>query len=143
MIGAEPGALARLHARAFDGRGRGWSAGEFAELLASPLTCLCARPHGFALARVVVDEAELLTLATDPDHRRQGIAAAILSALEDAVTLRGARRLFLEVAADNAAARALYAKAGYLETGRRSGYYTHAAGPPVDALQMEKVLSGG
>ncbi len=139
MIGAaEP--LPRLHGRAFAGQGRGWSAEEFADLLASPLTCLRAAPHGFALSRVIADEAELLTLATDPEHRRQGVAAALLTTIESDVASRGALRHFLEVAADNVGACALYARAGYVQTGRRTGYYTRPQGPPVDALLLEKAL---
>ncbi|MCQ0092052.1 GNAT family N-acetyltransferase [Roseovarius sp. M141] len=134
--------LARLHGRAFAGQGRGWRADEFADLLASPLTCLCAGPHGFALSRVIADEAELLTLATDPNHRRQGVAAALLAAVEGDVAARGAARHFLEVAADNTAARALYARAGYVPTGQRAGYYARIDGARVDALLMEKALHG-
>ncbi len=129
-----------LHARAFAGQGRGWSAAEFADLLASPLTCLHAAPHGFALARLIADEAELLTLATDPDHRRRGIAAGLLASLEVDLCLRGAARQFLEVAADNGAARALYARAGYAASGRRAGYYARPDGARVDALLMQKAL---
>ncbi|HEY9037579.1 MAG TPA: GNAT family N-acetyltransferase [Roseovarius sp.] len=134
--------LARLHGRAFAGQGRGWSAEEFADLLASPLTCLSAAPHGFALSRVIADEAELLTLATDPDHRRQGVATALLIAIEAEVAARGAARHFLEVAADNGGAHALYARAGYVQTGRRAGYYARPNGTSVDALLMEKALRG-
>ena len=132
--------MARLHGRAFAGQGRGWSADEFADLLASPLTCFCAAPHGFALSRVIADEAELLTLATDPEHRRQGVGAALLAAVEADVAARGALRHYLEVAADNIAAHALYSRAGYSQTGRRAGYYARPEGDHVDALLMEKTL---
>ena len=132
--------MARLHSRAFAGQGRGWSADEFADLLASPLTCFRAAPHGFALSRVIADEAELLTLATDPEHRRQGVGAALLAAVEADVAARGARRHYLEVAADNIAARGIYSRAGYIQTGRRAGYYARPVGGNVDALLMEKTL---
>ncbi|PVA09337.1 ribosomal-protein-alanine acetyltransferase [Pelagivirga sediminicola] len=135
--------LAGLHARAFAGQGRGWSADEFADLLASPLTCLHSAPNGFALSRLIADEAELLTLAVDPQQRRQGIAAALLAALEADLAARGAARQFLEVAADNTGARALYANAGYVETGRRAEYYARPGGDRVDALLMEKPLARG
>ena len=45
-------------------------------------------------------------------------------------------RLFLEVAADNEAAKALYAKLGFKEIGRRKGYYQRTAGPPQDAINL-------
>jgi ribosomal-protein-alanine N-acetyltransferase len=129
-----------LHARAFSGQGRGWSAEEFADLIASPLCCLRAGPHGFALARVIADEAELLTLATDPVHRRQGIAVDLLYQIEKAAMKRGAVCQFLEVAADNVAARALYARPGYMQIGHRTGYYARPSCVPVDALVLSKAL---
>jgi ribosomal-protein-alanine N-acetyltransferase len=48
----------------------------------------------------------------------------------------GAERMFLEVAEDNAAARALYARAGFAEAGRRRGYYARPDGPAADALVL-------
>lgn len=133
-------ALARLHARAFAPTGRGWSAAEFSYLIDAPHCHLAHETHGFALARVIAGEAELLTLATDPDHRREGIAARLLTQVERRVAEAGAERQFLEVAQDNPAARALYARAGYAETGRRAGYYARPGGTPVDALVLAKDL---
>ncbi|MDP3371055.1 MAG: ribosomal-protein-alanine acetyltransferase, partial [Brevundimonas sp.] len=49
---------------------------------------------------------------------------------------RGATRLFLEVAEDNMAALALYAGAGFVEAGRRPGYYARPHGRPRDALVL-------
>lgn len=132
--------LAQLHARAFADQGRSWSAAEFAALLAAPECCLSCEPRGFALSRVIADEAELLVLASDPAHRRQGVAMAQLRAVELAAARCGARRQFLEVAVDNAAACALYAKAGYAPIGRRAGYYARPGGVRVDALVLAKAL---
>ncbi|MFX0542213.1 GNAT family N-acetyltransferase [Roseovarius sp. S4756] len=135
-----PEILARLHARAFAPTGRGWSAAEFAYLVDAPHCCLCRAPEGFALSRVIAGEAELLTLAVDPDHRRMGIAARLLADVEAAAARMGAANQFLEVAADNPAARALYRSAGYAEVGRRAGYYARPGGTPVDALVLSKAL---
>ncbi|MGX0901483.1 ribosomal-protein-alanine N-acetyltransferase [Roseovarius sp. MBR-79] len=118
-----PEALADTHARAFAGQGRAWSAAEFAALLASPHVFVSGDARGFALGRVIADEAELLTLATDPGHRRQGHARACLCAFAAEARARGAETAFLEVAEDNAAALALYAGAGFAQTARREGYY--------------------
>ncbi|MDF1729040.1 MAG: ribosomal-protein-alanine acetyltransferase, partial [Sulfitobacter sp.] len=68
----KPADLARLHAAAFT-RERPWAAAEFAALLENRHTALLTRPHGFALTRTVAGESELLTLAVDPAHQRQGI----------------------------------------------------------------------
>lgn len=134
-----PEALAALHGAAF-APSRGWSAREFEGFLADPACLMVTRPGGFALARVTLDEAELLTIATDPDQRRQGIARSLLAELLAALPARGAETLFLEVAEDNAAARALYALAGFEEAGRRRGYYPRAAGPAADALILRRAL---
>ncbi|AKO95612.1 Acetyltransferase [Marinovum algicola DG 898] len=134
-----PEALAALHAAAF-APARGWSAAEFESFLADPACLLVARPEGFALARVTLDEAELLTIATDPARRRQGVARGLLGALFGGLAGRGAETLFLEVAEDNAAARALYAGAGFAMAGRRRGYYPRRNGAAADALILRRAL---
>ncbi len=128
-----------MHARCFTVP-RPYTAQEFADFLASDLCFLVTRPHGFALGRAVAGEAELITLAVDPDSRRQGQGAMLLDAFEAAARTRCATRAFLEVAADNTAARALYRRAGYADTGRRLGYYRAAHGA-VDAVLMAKPLT--
>lgn len=135
-----PQALSALHARAF-APARGWSAGEFAALLAAPGALLLTRPHAFVLARAVADEAEILTLATDPDQRRRGHGRALLDALAEAAAMRGARRIFLEVAEDNTAALALYAAAGYSPVARRKGYYPRPGAMAADALTLSLDLT--
>ena len=133
-----PEALATLHASAFTDQ-RPWTASEFASLLASPHTLLVTDPMGFVLGRVLASEAEILTLAVDPATRRQGRARRLL----DAFLLRSAHQAetaFLDVAADNAPARALYKAAGFAETGRRKGYFARKAGPAVDAILMTRAL---
>ena len=130
-----PEALAATHARAFARQGRGWRPDEIAGLLDQPHVLLIGNATAFALVQVVAGEAELLTIATDPDHRRKGRARDVLTdALQKAAGC-GAARMFLEVAADNAAALALYADAGFRETGRRAGYYARDTGS-VDAVTM-------
>ncbi|MFB9148494.1 GNAT family N-acetyltransferase [Roseovarius ramblicola] len=135
-----PETLAATHTRAFAGQGRNWSAVEFAALLDSPHVFVVGDARAFALGRAIADEAELLTLATDPAHRRTGLARAALAAFEAEARARGAQRGFLEVAADNAAARALYAAARWHGCACRPGYYPRADAEAVDALVMKKRL---
>ena len=135
-----PEQLAATHARAFDRGDRGWSSAEFATLLDCPGALVVGEDRAFALGRVIADEAELLTLATDPAARRQGLARAVLAAFEAQARARGATRAFLEVAADNAAARALYALAEWDIIARRSAYYARSPEPAVDALVLTKSL---
>ena len=137
-----PEELAALHAGAV-APDRGWTAAEFAGLLAAPGALLVAEPAAFVLGRVTLDEAEILMVATDPDLRRQGLARRTLARFEAAAAARGALRALLDVAEDNAPARALYAGAGYVEDGRRRGYYARPDGPAVDAVLMSKALPSG
>lgn len=134
-----PQALADLHGLAFQ-QGRGWSADEFQGLLASPHCFLVTGSHSFALGRVVAGEAELLTIATHPDHQKRGLGAKCLAAYEAKAGAFGAVRSFLEVASDNDAAIALYRKAAYQECGRRAGYYQRNNGDKVDAIVMARDL---
>lgn len=84
---------------------------------------LIAEAGGFVLARVAADEAEILSLAVAPTARRQGLGAALLAAAMAEARARGATAMFLEVAATNRPALALYARAGFREVGTRSNYY--------------------
>lgn len=131
----DPAALAHLHARCF-ARPRPWSEAEFTAMLGTRGTFLLARQSGFLLGRALAGEAELLTLAVDPDARRAGTGRALTAEFADTARAAGATDAFLEVAADNAAARALYAAQGWLEAGLRRGYY----GPGADAVVMRLAL---
>jgi len=135
-----PEALAALHAAAFTDTPRPWSAAELAGLLAEPNLLLAAEPDGFGLVRLAGPEAELLTLAVAPAARRRGVASRLLERLCGEAAALGAGEMLLEVAVPNAAARALYHRAGFVEVGRRPRYYRRAAGPPVDALVLRRPL---
>jgi [ribosomal protein S18]-alanine N-acetyltransferase len=130
--------LAATHARAMPHRP--WTANAFARLLDSAGVFLIGDARCFALGRVAADEAELLTLACDPDHRRQGLARAALTAFEGTALAKDARTAFLEVAADNHAAITLYSNAGWENAGRRKGYYSTCSGQ-VDAIVMRRDLT--
>ena len=134
-----PEALAALHARAFT-MPPPWSAAAFRGLLESEGVFLCTAASGFALGRAVAGEAELLTIAVEPAARGQGTGRALLDAFEAEAAARGAATAFLEVAADNGAALALYDRAGYRETARRRGYYRGLEGP-VDAAILARDLT--
>ena len=86
--------------------------------------------------RVVADEAEILTLAVHPEARGRGQGARLVAEGVAAAGARGAYRIFLEVADDNASARAVYARAGFVEAGRRTAYYSRPDGSRADALLL-------
>lgn len=135
---------ARLHALAF---AHGWSALDFEGLIAAPAAfgdaALDGRSGallGFVLSRGAAGEAEVLTVAVDPAHRRRGIARRLLARHLDRLAAAGIGTLFLEVEAANAAARALYAATGFAEVGRRDAYYRAADGTRAAALILRRAL---
>lgn len=132
-----PAVLAELHRSCFAAP---WSETEFAALLGQPGVVAAAEAEGFILIRVAADEAEILTLAVRPDARRRGLGRRLVEAGARAAAGRGAARLFLEVAEDNVAARALYGAAGFVEAGRRRAYYPRPEGPAADALILARAL---
>jgi ribosomal-protein-alanine N-acetyltransferase len=138
-----------LHGAAFMLIGeRGWTGQEIAGLIALPgvsgLLLICSDTAiGMALCRVAADEAELLTIAVDVGHRRQGAGRALLAAVIAHVQAEGATALFLEVGADNPAARSLYEQNGFRTVGRRAAYYQRGDGPAADALVMRRDVRPG
>ena len=93
---------------------------------------------GFAVAAVVADQAELESIAVDPERRRLGVGGALSGAVILWGRRAGAREMLLEVRSANAEARALYDRLGFRETGLRRGYYSD---PPDDAVLMSVSLS--
>lgn len=131
-------AVDTLMKAAFDPRyGEAWTQGQCLGVLAMPgvwLTLAHAdeRPVGFAMARVVADEAELLLLAIEPGMRRRGVGAALLRSVIDTARARRAVRLHLEVRAGNAAI-GLYTRHGFAKVGARRDYYRGSDGKLRDA----------
>jgi ribosomal-protein-alanine N-acetyltransferase len=137
-------AVAHLHAALIDPP---WSAESVRTTLAHPATLALAAIDeksgdvaGFVILQVASDEAEILAIAVVPSLRRKGLARRLLEAAEAGAGKRGARRIHLEVAGDNEAARELYGSAGYAEAGRRAGYYRRDNGPACDALLLSRAL---
>jgi len=135
-------ALAEIHRQGF---APSWTAEEIAVLSEAPgAFALIAshehRPAGFVLCRVAADEAEVLTIATLPQFRRQGVGSALLDQALAIAAQRGARSAFLEVAVDNTAALALYVARWFREVGRRPRYYARPDGD-VAALIMKLDLN--
>ncbi|MDZ4362056.1 GNAT family N-acetyltransferase, partial [Brevundimonas sp.] len=122
--------------QAFDGptTGRAWTQADFAVLLGQPGVFVLGDTDGFVLIRVVVDEAEILTLAVRPAARRLGLGLRLIQASAALASGMGATQLLLEVAQDNLPARALYDRAGFEAAGRRPRYYARTDGAAEDAL---------
>jgi ribosomal-protein-alanine N-acetyltransferase len=93
---------------------------------------------GFAVAAEVAGEWELENIAVRSAEQRRGMANRLMGAMLSEVSRDGGVLIHLEVRESNEAARALYARWGFGEVGRRPGYYHN---PPEDAILYKKILS--
>ena len=90
---------------------------------------------GYVGSQTVMDETDMMNVAVHPDHRRKGIAEALVDALVEALKEKGSHCLTLEVRASNAPAIGLYEKLGFQQVGLRKNYYRN---PKEDALILRK-----
>jgi [ribosomal protein S18]-alanine N-acetyltransferase len=88
---------------------------------------------GFAVAGLVAPDAELESIAVSAGHQRRGVAHRLYEAMADELGRSQVRDVVLEVRESNQAARAFYTSLGFVEEGRRAGYY---ADPLEDAVLM-------
>jgi ribosomal-protein-alanine N-acetyltransferase len=145
-IGAERSAeCARIHAASF---AYPWRETDIEQLLFAPevfalgaISPSGQELAGFIISRVAADEAEILTIAVAPEHRRAGIGKALIAPHISRLSGLGVRRLFLEVDAQNGAALTLYAHFGFVQVGEREAYYRVADAAPSKALVMRLDLA--
>ena len=136
-------ACAVLHGGSF---AHGWSALDFERLIAAPSSfgdaALDGRnggPAGFVLSRGAAGEAEVLTIVVAPAWRGRGLGRRLIGRHVERLAAARIEALFLEVNEDNAPARRLYARTGFVQVGRRDNYY--AAAPdrgPAAALLLRR-----
>lgn len=122
-----------------------WSADALREELTNPpavfLVALSAdgTPVGYAGMHAVAGEGFFTNVAVHPDHRRQGVADALIQALAAYGKERNFYRLALEVRVSNAAAIRLYEKHGFVKDGIRPRFYT----APTEDAAMYSLYFGG
>ena len=117
-----------------------WSETSVASELKNPLSCWLVAEEdgvvaGYVGSQTVIDESDMMNVAVHPDHRRKGIAEALVVELVEALKMRESRCLTLEVRASNEPAKALYEKLGFTQVGLRKNYYRN---PKEDALILRK-----
>jgi tRNA threonylcarbamoyl adenosine modification protein YeaZ/ribosomal-protein-alanine acetyltransferase len=129
--------LSAIHMQSFP---HGWTAESIAASLSLPgsgalVVELAGTVYGFVQYQWVAAEAEINTICVSPNYRRQHFGHDLLQGLIDYLKTIRTQKVFLEVAADNVAARGLYDRHGFLPTGRRKGYY--AGGQDAIAMTLE------
>ena len=122
-------AITALHKASFQ---RGWGEDEVYRLLVETNViahrAMSGRTMvGFILSRLAAGEAEILSIAIAPARRGRGYARPLLDLHLRRLAGVGVRSVFLEVDEHNAAARALYRRAGFYDVGRRQSYYQTGA----------------
>ena len=137
--------LAAIHASAF---ARPWSTLEFETFLADRTILAdglflgrARQPAGFVLSRLVVDEAEILSVALERTARGRGAARLLMAQHLQGLAHAGAVRVHLEVEEGNAPAFALYRRFGFTQSGLRPGYYARPDGSRATAVSMTKELT--
>lgn len=144
---ADIDALVEIHAAGFR---RGWSADEIEELVADKTVTShvlrreslfgARRPQGFILIRTVAGQAEVLTIAVAPAARGRGHGRALMEEALRSLYRELVPEIFLEVDENNASAVSLYRSLGFVEVGRRKGYYGEEHGPGGTALILRLQL---
>ncbi|HEY6994638.1 MAG TPA: ribosomal protein S18-alanine N-acetyltransferase [Xanthobacteraceae bacterium] len=134
-------ALAALHGTAFH---RGWGESDFEQLLldrniVAHRAAAGRNVVGFVVSRLVLDEAEILSIAVAAHRRGKGLARQLLDLHLRRLAGLGARSVFLEVEEGNVPARRLYQRAGFRQVGRREGYYPAARGAAALILRRDLV----
>jgi [ribosomal protein S18]-alanine N-acetyltransferase len=140
---ADLGAVMRVMEDSFDPAfGEAWTSPQCAGLLpmAGVWLSLARRDDdviGFALGRIVANEAELLLLAVRRSAQGKGVGQMLLDRFASVAASKGAEQLHLEVRQGNHAI-SLYSRNGYREVGRRRNYYNGRDGQLFDALTLAK-----
>lgn len=130
--------LSQLHQLAFS---TVWDAPQFESLIKSGAIGWLIEDSAFLLIRCAADEAEILTLATHPKHRRQGRASQLLQHCVAQLAEAGYQHMHLEVKLSNLAAKALYEKHNFSVTATRANYYAKSDGSREDAIMMRLDLA--
>ncbi len=107
---------------------KAWTQKQFAKAFRQPaFSAFGIRNDGMLVAYVtifhVVDELEIVNIATHSSHRRNGHAYKLLSLVLQVAAQMGIKKIFLEVRPSNTPAIALYERLGFICVDARKGYY--------------------
>ncbi len=91
---------------------------------------------GYSVAAAAEGRAEIVSIAVLPEHRRAGVATALLRRTISRLRRARVQAVTLMVRTDNLHAIRFYRKLGFRSAGRRAGYYEDRS----DGLLMRKRL---
>jgi ribosomal-protein-alanine N-acetyltransferase len=114
-------------------------ANTFAALIANPDKSNA--PLGMMVWRIQHEQADIITLAIIPSHRRRGLARKLLHYALEHMKEAKVNNIFLDVENGNAPAIRLYETHDFAYVRRRRLYYRQKDGSYTDALVMSKKLS--
>lgn len=123
-----------------------WTYNNFYTSLTSHYPCWCIDdihqfPKAYCVLMPTVDDLHILNLTVSSTYRRQGYASCLLDAACQFALQEGIPNLLLEVRPSNEAAFSLYQRYGFVQIGRRRGYYVQPNGLCEDALVMQYRLN--
>jgi ribosomal-protein-alanine N-acetyltransferase len=118
-----------------------WSRGNFADAVASGYDCWTVRDAdgelaGYYLLMYALDEAHLLDVAVAGKRQRQGLGRRLLYQIGARALGQGMESILLEVRPSNERALEVYRRHGYVQIGRRKGYYPAGPAGREDAIVM-------
>lgn len=132
---------AALHQRCFQ---EFWSEASMSTLLQNPCvhgfftyTPCKSDPIGLLLGQIIFEDAEIYTLATQNEYRRQGVASHLLEKFIVECLARSVKRILLEVHEANVPALRFYERVGFVAYGRREKYYASFLRDYSDAILFE------
>ncbi|WP_415811697.1 GNAT family N-acetyltransferase [Litorimonas haliclonae] len=129
--------MSTIHRKSFSA---GWPPAEMRLHIDKDLCLGLGDPlSAFILVQIGGDQADILTIATHPEHRRKGLAKQLLSQAETILREQEVQTLFLDVSELNDSAKSLYKACGYQAVGRRPRYYRTPAGR-VASITFSKSL---
>lgn len=133
---------------AFDPRyGEAWTSGQCISSLSLPGTWMLLAEidgsvAGFAIARSILDDAELMLIAVLPAMQGSGLGSRLIRYVTARARKKGAERVFVEVRRDNPALK-FYAFHGFTKMGERRNYYRRLDGGASDAITLAVLLEKG
>jgi ribosomal-protein-alanine N-acetyltransferase len=117
-----------------------WTVAQYSKLIENGIVLLAERADtlcGFITAQAAGEDWEIENVVTAAEFLRQGIASKLIREIIERAREANAAKVLLEVRASNDVACSLYERIGFIEAGRRRGYYS---GPTEDGILYAKPL---